>query len=486
MLFNSFQFIVFFTACLAVYYLLPHRARWMFLLAASVVFYMAWNPPLILLIVCSCVFNHISAHYINRTDGDKKRKRALVFALIINFGLLFVFKYLMFISGTFAYLFGLMNITYSVPEFSIILPVGISFYTFQAVGYVIDVYRREIEPERNVFRFTLFITFFPQLIAGPIERADQLLPQFFKRVKFDVQNITDGAKYVLLGFFKKVVIADRAAVIVNAVYNSPRQHEGLPLIIATVLFAFQIYCDFAGYSEIARGCAKMLGIDLTANFKSPYMARSIREFWARWHISLSRWFRDYLYIPMGGSRVPAARGYLNLMFTFLVSGMWHGANWTFLIWGFAHGLFQSAGKLTQPLRGKFMRFLRLENFFLTNILRALFCFVLVTVAWVFFRANTAGDAFYILRHMFIHMEANAAYVFNAVTAVAPNVFELTILACMIVFLLVVDFFAKNADIHARLNRAPFMCRFAFYYVQAAFVMAAGVFDSAGQFIYFQF
>ena len=477
MLFNSLTFIIFFVSVVTVHFLLPHRFRWMLLLAASCVFYMAWNPSLIALIIFSCAFNHIYSHRIYRARSQKYKKRLLVVVLLVNFGLLFVFKYLTFINETFMYLFDAAGIPYKFPGFDIILPLGISFFTFQAVGYVTDVYRGELAPEKNFFKLVLFITFFPQLVAGPIERAASLLPQLFEKHRLEMKNITDGGKQMLFGFFKKVVIADRAAAVVNVVYGSPRRYTGLPLLIATFLFALQIYCDFSGYSEIALGSAKMLGIDLMKNFKAPYMSKSIREFWSRWHISLSAWFRDYLYIPLGGSRVKPARVYFNLITTFLVSGMWHGANWTFLIWGAVHGVCQAFGRLTQPLRSKLPR---------VPLFQTLFCFLIVTFAWVFFRAATVGDAFYILSSMFTGVEFNLTYLFDVLTGFGVGLFELAALAAMIILLFVVEFLSRNADIHDRLARAPSAARLVFYYALAASIMAFGVFDYAGQFIYFQF
>jgi len=486
MLFNSFNFIIFFASSVIIYYALPHRFRWMFLLAASVVFYMAWNPALIALIIFSCAFNHFFSHAISINKTRRVKKRILVFVLFVNFGLLFVFKYLGFINETFMRLFDFIGVAYNIPEFDIILPMGISFYTFQAVGYVIDVYRGELAHEKNFFKFTLFITFFPQLVAGPIERAGALLPQLFERHKFKLQNISDGGKYMLLGFFRKVVIADRAAVIVNAIYGSPRRYGGLSHILATLLFTAQIYCDFCGYSEIALGCAKMLGVDLMKNFKSPYLSKNIREFWSRWHISLSTWFKDYLYFPLGGSRVGPARGYFNLLVTFIVSGVWHGANWTFFIWGAVHGAYQAVGRLTHPAKKRVLRFLRAENFFPVRVFQTIACFLLVSLAWVFFRANNVSDAFYIIASMFRGFEISRAHLFDTLTGLSAGLFDAAALLAMLIILFFIEVFSGETDIHAGLMRRSFAIRFLFYLLIAAFIIAFGVFQNAGQFIYFQF
>jgi len=476
MLFNSFNFIIFFIITITIYYALPHRFRWMFLLAASCFFYMAWNPALIVLIIFSCVFNHIFSHVMHKAEG-KKKKRILVFIILINFGLLFVFKYLSFVNETFIYLFEAAGINYRIPEFDIILPLGISFYTFQAVGYAVDIYRGKITPEKNPFRFALFITFFPQLVAGPIERAGSLLPQLFEKHGFNLKNFTDGCKYMLLGFFRKVVIADRAAMIVNRVYNSPEHCNSLSLLIATLLFSVQIYCDFCGYSEIALGCAKIFGIDLTNNFRAPYMSKNIREFWGRWHISLSAWFKDYLYIPLGGNRVKPARAYFNLLVTFVVSGMWHGANWTFLIWGAIHGLYQAIGRLTQPIRKRLPKIPPLQ---------AVITFALVTFAWIFFRAKNFGDAAYVIRNLFSDIVIGRRYLFDTLTGLGVGMFEILILLSVIIFLFFIELFSIKTDIHNGLLRAPFAARFAFYFLLAAMIIAFGVYEYAGQFIYFQF
>ncbi len=326
MIFNSYEFIEFFIISSLIYFVVPQRVKWLVLLVASYIFYMAWRTELIVLIVFSTFINYFFAGRIYKQKDSIKKKRSLIVCLIINFGLLFVFKYLTFATNTFEWLFGILGIAYTHREFDIILPMGISFYTFQASAYTIDVYRGDIKPERNFLRFSLFITFFPQLVAGPIERTKNLLPQFYEKHKFDLQRVYYGVQIMLYGFFKKVVIADRVAVAVNTVYNNAGNYSGLSLIAATILFAFQIYCDFSGYSDIAKGAAKVLGFELMDNFKSPYLSTGIKEFWRRWHISLSTWFMDYVYIPLGGNRCCKIRSLFNLFVTFLVIGLWHGAN----------------------------------------------------------------------------------------------------------------------------------------------------------------
>jgi len=479
MLFNSLNFIIFLIIVVSFYYILPHKLRWVFLLFASCYFYMAWKAELIVLILFSTFINYLCAVFM-----DKYRHRAkliLTISLIVNFGMLFVFKYLLLINQTVIYFFGQS----ALGNFNIILPMGISFYTFQAVGYTIDVYRNTVKPQPNYFKFTLFITFFPQLVAGPIERTENLMPQLFKKADFKLSNILDGIKIMSYGFFMKLVIADRASIIVNTVYNSPKYHGFLAYLIATLLFAVQIYCDFCGYSEIAMGCAKMLDIDLMRNFRSPYFSKSVKEFWRRWHISLSGWFKDYVYIPLGGNRVSVSKERFNLMATFLLSGLWHGANWTFLIFGFINGLYQVFGSVKDNLLKRPKNYK--GNFFI-NIFRIASTFALICVSWIFFRANTVEDAVYIITHFFWGfrecLTPQGAY--NAINALGANLVEIIVLVFAIIFLFIVDFLQKDDYIHHILNRKSFILRYAFYYFVIIAVLLTGVFTSGSEFIYFQF
>lgn len=483
MLFNSLQFIIFFAVVAAVYYILPYKLRWVLLLGASCCFYMAWRPELIVLILFSSFVNYAAACFIEKGAG----RRALVTALVIDLGLLFIFKYLVFINNSFAWLYELIGRTYPIKEFDIILPMGISFYTFQGMGYLIDVYRGEYKAEKNYFKFTLFITFFPQLVAGPIERADRLLGQLFSEHKFDTDNISMGIKYMLMGYFKKIVIADRAAVLVNTVFNSPENFNGVSFAIASVFFAFQIYGDFSGYSDIAKGCAKVLGIDLMQNFNRPYFASSIKDFWRRWHISLSTWFKDYLYIPLGGSRCSSLRRDLNLLVTFCVSGLWHGANWTFLLWGFLHGIYQVAeNHIFRSNKNKQPNKLLLG---ITLPLRWAVTFVLVVITWIPFRANTIADCFYIFRNLASGFDriTDMQFLYETVNSLGLGIFETGIVAAAIMLLMLIEFVSvKFEDVNVMLMKLPFVFRFGFYYLITAVILAAGVFSGLGEFIYFQF
>ncbi len=480
MLFNSLTFIIFLAVVLVLYYTLPQKLKWIMLLIASCIFYMGWRAELIILIVISTLSNWLLARLIY--DKPEKKKVFLIISLIINFGLLFVFKYMVFINHSFMWLYDYFGWIYPIKDFDIVLPMGISFYTFQAASYTIDVFYGKYKPERNYFKLSLFIMFFPQLVAGPIERADRLLGQLFTKHKLELENISQGAKLMLMGYFKKIVIADRASVLVDTIYNSPQEYNGLPLVVATLFFTVQIYCDFSGYTDIARGVAKLMGIDLMINFDRPYFSKNIKEFWRRWHISLSSWLRDYIYIPLGGSRCSLIKKYRNIMITFLASGLWHGANWTFVLWGGLHGLYQVIGDLKNkiiPIK---------KDFFVISIFRVIICFALVAFAWIFFRANTISDAIYIVKNIFAGWEniTDLQYLYVTFNNMGLKLFEILILSIAILFLIFTEVISFKYDIHKLLNKGPFVFRFAYYYILACFIFMMGVFAGGGQFIYFQF
>jgi alginate O-acetyltransferase complex protein AlgI len=401
MLFNSIQFLFFFPLVVILYFTIPDKYRWIFLLAASYYFYMCWKAEYIILIVFSTIIDYYAGIMMEKSETIFRRRKFLLLSLLSNLGLLFTFKYFNFFNSSIQSLLNSINIFYDSPTFNLLLPVGISFYTFQTLSYSIDVYRGERKAEHHLGYFALYVSFFPQLVAGPIERSTRLLPQFFEKKEFDSQRVSDGLKLMLWGFFKKVVIADRLAILVNQVYNNAESYEGFPLLLATYFFAFQIYCDFSGYSDIAIGAAQVMGFKLMDNFNRPYYAKSISEFWKRWHISLSTWFRDYLYIPLGGNRVVKWRWYTNLFLTFLISGLWHGANWTFVIWGSIHGFYLMFAIWTKDIVKKIYGFLGLDKGTKRRkIIDVFITFHLVLFAWVFFRANSFNDAIYILTNMF--------------------------------------------------------------------------------------
>lgn len=394
MIFNSYQFLCFFPVVTLAYFLFPRKVRWIWLLAASYYFYMCWNAGYALLIALSTVVTYVCALLCDHFPQSGARRAVMIAGLGVNLGILCFFKYYNFFGDTISRVLGAAGLVFTVPHLNVLLPVGISFYTFQALGYMLDVYRRDIPAEKNFFRYALFVSFFPQLVAGPIERSENLLRQVNKPREWDVAQARDGLCIMLLGFFEKMVVADRAAIYVDAVYNQWYDASGWQIVLATVLFAFQIYGDFGGYSHIAIGAAKIMGYDLMENFRQPYFAVSVRDFWRRWHISLSTWFRDYLYIPLGGSRVSRPRRALNTMITFTVSGLWHGASLNYVVWGMLNGAMQVIeGSL--PGGGK-KRKLSLP----VRLLKTALTFMLICFTWLFFRVRALSTGVRMLGRVF--------------------------------------------------------------------------------------
>lgn len=412
MLFNSFSYIVFFPFIVILYYITPYRFRWLLLLAASIFFYLSFIPWYIVIIAATIGISYLAGIGLEQSR-TKNKKMIILIAIAANVVPLLVFKYFNFLNVNIAALAGFLGWNYPLHILNWLLPLGISFHTFQAVSYLVEVYRGKQKAERHIGIFSLYIMFFPQLVAGPIERPAHMIHQFYEKHGFDEKGISEGLKLIVLGFFKKVVISDHMALLVNQVYGQPTQFIGLPLLIATVAFAIQIYCDFSGYTDIALGSARVLGFRLTNNFNYPYMSRSIIEFWKRWHITLSYWFRDYVYIPLGGSRVPLYRSWFNLLFTFLISGLWHGANFTFIVWGGLHGMYvilwhigeMGASKLFRHNRSLIIR--RVWNEASTVL-----TFMLVCFAWIFFRAATVRDGMYVATHLFTGFESILTSVFR--------------------------------------------------------------------------
>ena len=389
MLFNSYAFFVFLGTVLIIHFSLPQRWRNVFLLVASYWFYMQWRWEFGLLLAAQTLINYCCARAVAGSSDRRRAKGFVALAALLSFGMLGYYKYFNFFNDSFRELFLKLGIDYLVPHLNILLPVGISFYTFQAFGYTMDVYRKQCEPERNLIRFALFTAFFPQLAAGPIGRAPALLPQLRREMRLEVGNLTTGIQLIIWGLFKKVVIADRLALYVDSAYAAPGNCSGATLLLASYLFAVQIYCDFSGYSDIAIGSAKLLGYDLMQNFNLPYFSRNISEFWKRWHISLTRWFRDYLYIPLGGNRVSRFRWGVNIMIVFLISGLWHGASWTFVIWGGLHGIYYFIEALLKRLFPEREEHAQSRG---RNWLKILVTFHAVVFAWIFFRAASFSDA----------------------------------------------------------------------------------------------
>ena len=489
MLFNSFQFLIFFPIVATVYFIIPHRFRWILLLIASYYFYMAWKPEYIVLIVFSTAVNYFAGLKMGKETERSKRKKYLYLSLFSSLGLLFLFKYFNFFNDSFRTIFINFNIAYHIPDFSLLLPIGISFYTFQTLSYTIDVYRGKKKPETHFGIFALYVSFFPQLVAGPIERSDRLMPQFYQKRDFDYSRVTDGLKRMAWGFFKKLVIADNLSRLVDTVYNNPTSFSGIQLIIATVFFAFQIFCDFSGYSDIAIGAAQVMGFKLMENFKRPYFSKSISEFWNRWHISLSSWFRDYFYISLGGNRVKIPRYYFNLFFTFLISGLWHGANWTFIIWGALHGLYFIGEKLTANTRMKLVKILKLGKIpFIYKCIRVSIIFSLVCFAWIFFRANSIGDALYIAGNLFggFNKIASISALAANIRAMGLSMFDFFIVIISIGIMEIVHLWQRSGSIRVKIKSKPLVIRWSLY---TGLIMYIIFFTSPflqQQFIYFQF
>lgn len=453
----------------------------MFLLGASYYFYMSWKAEYILLIVVSTLIDYFVALEMGRSESQSRRKKLLFISILSNLGFLFAFKYFNFFNDSVRSLFDYFNIFYGVPAFQVLLPVGISFYTFQTLSYSIDVYRGVQKPEHHLGIFALYVSFFPQLVAGPIERSIHLLPQFYQKQEFVYRRTIDGLILMGWGFFKKLVIADHLSVIVNNVYNNPTDFTGIPLWVATYFFAFQIYCDFSGYSDIAIGAAQVFGFDLMKNFRQPYFATSINDFWRRWHISLSTWFRDYLYVPLGGNRVSQWRWYSNMMVVFLVSGLWHGANWTFVVWGALHGIYAIISVVfarfwtNLPERSKNL----LHPHFQT-IIQIFLTFHLVCFAWIFFRANSLGDALYIVTHLFSGIEISRGYGLEV-----GGLYGLSIIVGAIALMEIVHLLQQQQSMREMLAAKPIWVRWGVYYALVISILMFGKFGIT-EFVYFQF
>ncbi|HEX3942291.1 MAG TPA: MBOAT family O-acyltransferase [Acidobacteriaceae bacterium] len=399
MLFNSFQFFFFFIVVWLLMLVTRGTPRRVILLLASYYFYMCWSTKYIFVIWGITLIDYFAGLKIEESSGSRRRLY-LALSLFCNIGLLVFFKYFNFLVGSASEAAHLFGLAYNPPLLSIILPVGLSFHTFQAMSYTIEVYRGKAPAERSLLRYALYVAFFPQMVAGPIERPNQLLPQFHHEPRITLEAVSSGLVQALWGLFKKIVIADNVSDFVKLIYGAPRHFNGAELLLATTLFSLQIYGDFSGYTDIALGLARTMGFELVVNFRQPYFSSSVGEFWHRWHISLSTWFRDYVYIPMGGSRVSLLRNWFNLMVTFVVSGLWHGANWTFVAWGFLHGLYLIVARTVGPYAQRVGRALGLERTpRLVAAAKILFTFCLVTLAWIYFRARTVGDAWYITWHL---------------------------------------------------------------------------------------
>jgi D-alanyl-lipoteichoic acid acyltransferase DltB (MBOAT superfamily) len=480
-LFNSLEFLLFLPCVFALYHALPARLRWALLLLASYVFYMAWRPEYAALIASSTLVDYYAALRLERLTRLAHKRALLGLSLAVNLGLLFTFKYFNFFSTTVAEALDAAGLSIDSPALDLLLPVGISFYTFQTLGYTIDVYRGQVKAERHLGYFALYVSFWPQLVAGPIERAAHLIPMLRAPRTPTHDDLVAGARLILWGFFKKMVIADRVALYVEEVFDKPHLYSGAPVALATALFAVEILCDFSGYCDIAVGCARLLGVDLMENFRRPYLATSMRDFWSRWHISLSTWFRDYVYIPLGGNRVGRARWFSNLFITFVVSGLWHGANLTFLLWGAIHGACLILGITLAPIRAGLVQRLALHRF--PRALHAaavLFTFSIVCLAWIPFRARSIDDALQLYQALIPRGGGSPLLV-----DIPSCATELAIAALAIAALIVVHLLQERGRLAPLVARIPAFLTPGLEYVAALTILLFGKLQGQ-QFIYFQF
>lgn len=488
MLFNSLDFFLFFPVAAAVFFVLPARVRNPFLLAASLYFYMCWKAPYIVLILFSVLITWAAARLLDAWQGRPTRRKAvLVLGLAANLGVLFLFKYYNFFAGNVNALTG----GALLPLLGFALPVGISFYTFQVIGYLIDVYEGRLPAEKNLLDYALFVSFFPQLVAGPIERAGNLLPQIKHPPRFTYENMRAGLLRMGWGYFQKVVVADRLAVFVDSAYAEHQTADGVWLLLATVLFAFQIYCDFAAYSNIARGAAQVLGYRLMQNFDSPYLSRSTAEFWSRWHISLSGWFQDYIFEPMTwNAKDPARAARWALLTVFLVSGLWHGAAWTFVVWGLLHAVFRLVGIASRKPRRALYKRLGIDTrarWF--TALQTLTTFALVCFTYVFFRADSLDMAITVLGRIFTAF-AGPGFAARQLLGFGLDVPDLVAGTLALAVLVIGDVLQyKKIDVAAWLFARPRAVRWLAYWALIVCVAVFGVYGpqySAAPFLYFQF
>ena len=463
MIFNSQEFLLFFSFVIPAFFIIPDKFRRYFLLLVSYLFYAWWNPLYIILIVASTLTDFYSGKKIFAAEKKSQKNFWLYFSIVVNLGILFTFKYANFVGE-------ILNITQDGGKLiNVLLPVGISFYTFQTLSYTIDVFKNKLKPEPNLSIFALYVAFFPQLVAGPIERAGDIIPQFKKKVEFDVERVSKGLFLMLFGFFQKVVIADNLAIFVDVVYKNPENYKGLSILIATVFFAFQIYNDFAGYTNIARGAALIMGIKLSKNFKQPYFAYSLQDFWRRWHISLSTWFRDYVYISLGGKKLSFPKWIFVIIITFTISGLWHGANWTFIVWGFLNALIFIVESVFKKRKKKVVQ----RNQFI-KLLQIIGTFATINFLWIFFRANSIHDAFLLIKNLFspnFSIPFDSKWMFVCILLIVINI--------------IIDFIDNKKEISTWIFEKPVILRGFAIYILLIMIMFIGNWHLS-PFIYFQF
>lgn len=488
MKFNTIQFLAFFPVVVTLFFILPHRWRWILLLAASYLFYMSWNPKYVIVLLIVTAIGYLAGLWLTKETDPKTRRLMLIFSLLTILGILFFFKYFNQANPLLQAVFSQMGAAHLLPGIHVGPPLGISFFTFQAISYIIDTYRGVARPEKHLGIFALFMAFFPHLTAGPIARTNHLLPQFYEPHSPDYEKIVTGLQRMAWGFFKKLVIADRLALLVNMVYGEPTSYTGVVLILATYAFAFQIYCDFSGYADIAIGAARVMGFHLQENFQQPYYAQSIVDFWRRWHISLYNWLRDYIFYPI--SRVLHRsrmnfRSSLSLilppMVTMLASGLWHGTDWTFIIWGALHGLFMVISVLASRWKNGLHLPFTLPSHVATGM-KIFATFNLVSFAWIFFRANTLSDAVYIVKHLFVNLEIP-----RSLFGMLPGGwYEWMIVLLALLSMEAVHWIQqRNGSLRTVIRRQPVWLRWSVYYGLVMVVLMFGKFE-ANEFIYSRF
>lgn len=486
MQFNSINFLIFFPFVALCYYIIPQKFKNIFLVIASYFFYMSWNVKYgILLLICT-VFSHFIALAIERY---KSKKAIMITGIIVSASILVYYKYFNFILKNINTLFVKIGIALSIPKFDIIMPIGISFFTFQIIAYIVDVYKGKEKAEKNFIRYALFVSFFPKISQGPIERASDFMHQLYDKHRFDIENIKKGILLMLWGYFKKLVIADRAAIFVSDIFDHYVHYSGAYILVATLFFTIQIYCDFSGYTDIALGAARIMGFRLKQNFKNPYFASSIADFWRRWHISLTSWLRDYIYIPLGGNRCGDLRRDFNIMITFLISGLWHGASWSYIFWGGLNGVYQIIGRHTAGMKEKIYKLLHIntkcESF---RLLKIFVTFMLVNISWLFFRAPGLQDGFWMVKQIFTKFDAASLISYKQYTF-GIDFKDIAVMIIAIIILLMVETLSEKHDVYAIFERQNMLAKWVAVYVLFFAVIIFGVYGasySASAFVYFQY
>lgn len=478
MLFNSLHFIAFFLVVTPVFYLLAHKFRWIWLLMASCYLYMAFIPEYILILGGTIVVDYFAAFWIARTEG-RQRKLALATSIVANVGILAVFKYYNFMVDNIHGIFDIMGTQVDIPYFNMILPIGLSFHTFQAMSYTIEVYYGRQKPEKHFGLYSLYVMFYPQLVAGPIERPQNILPQFYEVKKINYKNVVSGLRLMAWGMFKKVVVADRIELITSQVFNHPEDHNNWAVIIGSILFTFQLYCDFSGYSDIAIGAARVMGYKLMLNFNLPFYATSVKEFWNKWHISLNTWFRDYVYFPMGGGRVAVPRQFFNIFVVFALSGLWHGSNWTLVLMGVINAFYIIVGYFTRPRIEKFLNALPIpyKQDVLTVYFRIM-TFLCFAFSLIIFRSNSMHDLFLLLEGLTDWSDTTIHLKFDGYSGIWSAVLAILAMETM-------QYIYYRGWYHSWFFRQSFWVRVICYNILLLSIVSFGVFE-VFPFYYFQF